>query len=257
MFVRRDTVVLLDREIAVITGAASERGIGQAIARLFAAEGARVAILDKDERGAQRLAHELGPGNRGYACDVTSESQTKDVVGAVARDLGSPTILVHAAGITQPKGLEEMTEADYQAVMAVNMTGLFHVTKAVVSMMKSQHRGSIIAISSLSAKQGGGVYGGAHYCAAKAAQLGWIRAIAKTYAPDGLRANAIAPGYIDTDIRGGRLSDEVEDSILRSIPLGRIGRPEDIANACLFLSSSLADWITGEVMDVNGGMYID
>lgn len=250
--------MFLEGQVAVVTGAGSQRGIGRVIARTLSSEGARVAILDVDEHGAVEAAASLGTAHRGYLCDVTRADDVDAVFERIADDLGFPSILVNNAGITQKRALLDITEADYDAVMDVSMRGMFHCCKAVVPYMRRRGGGSIVSISSLSAKQGGGVFGGPHYCAAKAAMLGFTRSMARLLAPDGIRANAIAPGLVDTDITHGEMTPEMKAAVVEtSIPLGRIGRPEDIANACLFLVSPLADWITGEVMDVNGGQHID
>lgn len=250
--------MLLSGEVAVVTGAGSERGVGRAIARVFAGEGARVAILDIDEGGALATAGALGGPHRGYRCDVRNADEVASVFARVAADLGPPSILVNNAGITQRRGLLDLTEADYDAVMDVNMRGTFLCSKAAVPYMQRLGRGAIVCISSVSAKQGGGIFGGPHYCAAKAAVLGFTRCLAKTLAPDHIRVNAVAPGLLDTDMTHGEMTAEMKQQVVAtSIPLGRIGQPDDVANACLFLACHMSDWITGEVMDVNGGQHID
>ncbi|MBW1766230.1 MAG: SDR family oxidoreductase [Deltaproteobacteria bacterium] len=249
--------MLLNGEVAVVTGGASARGIGQAIARLYAEQGAHVAVTDIDGQGAQKLADSLGSVHRGYRCDVTKHSEVEAVFSQIAQELGPVSILVNNAGITQPKGISEITEADYDAVLDVNLRGTFLCSKAVIPNMRRLGRGSIICISSVSAKRGGGIFGGPHYSASKAGILGLTRAMARELAPEGIRVNAIAPGLIDTDITKGKLSDEQKADVLKSIPMGRMGQPIDVARACLFFASSLSEYVTGEVMDVNGGMHID
>ena len=249
--------MLLTGEVAVVTGAASQRGIGQAIARLYAEQGANVAVVDKDGQGAQRSAERLGSIHRGYRCDVARRTEVEAVFLQVAQELGPISILVNNAGITQPKRISEITEADYDAVLDVNLRGAFLCSQAVIPGMRRLGRGSIICISSVSAKRGGGIFGGPHYSAAKAGILGLTRALARELAPEGIRVNAIAPGLIDTDITQGKLSDELKAEIVRAIPMGRLGQPMDVARACLFFAGSLSEYITGEVMDVNGGMHID
>jgi NAD(P)-dependent dehydrogenase (short-subunit alcohol dehydrogenase family) len=249
--------MLLDGEVAVVTGGASERGIGQAIARLFAEQGARVAVLDIDGPGARKMGNNLGADHRGYRCDVTKQSEIDSVFTQVAGDLGPPSILVNNAGITQPRRVAEITEDEYDAVLNVNLRGTLLCSQAVLPYMRKLRQGSIICISSVSAKRGGGIFGGPHYCAAKAGILGLARAMARELGPEGIRVNAIAPGLIDTDITKGKLTPEQKAEILNTIPLGRLGLPIDVARACLFFASSLSQYVTGEVMDVNGGMYID
>lgn len=249
--------MLLAGQVAVITGAASARGIGRATARLFAEHGARVAILDRDDQGAAAGAAELGPGHQGYACDVTSEAEVAAVFAALASDLGLPAVLINNAGITSPLRLGDVTRADYDAVMDVNLRGSFLCSQAVAPLMRARGGGSIVCLSSVSAKRGGGVFGASVYSAAKAGVLGLARALARELAPDKIRVNAVAPGLVDTDIFGGQLGEERRNELVRTIPLGRIAQPLDVARACLFLASELADYITGEVLDVNGGSHID
>jgi len=249
--------MLLDGEIAVITGGASERGIGRATATLFAEHGARIAILDIDESGAEKAARTLGSVHRGYRCDVTKKAEVEMAFAKVHREFGSLSVLVNNAGITQPKRIAEIEETDYEAVLDVNLRGTFLCSKAALAYMRTQKRGSIICISSVSAERGGGIFGGPHYSAAKAGILGLAKAIAREVASEGIRVNAVAPGLIDTDITHGKLSVEQMAAIVQSIPMGRIGQPLDVARACLFLASALSEYITGEVIDVNGGMHID
>jgi NAD(P)-dependent dehydrogenase (short-subunit alcohol dehydrogenase family) len=249
--------MLLDGQVAVVTGGASEHGIGRATACLFAEHGAHVAVLDIDGKGAKEAAEGLGPEHRGYRCDVTKPTEVEAVFSQVAKDLGSPSILFNNAGVTQPKRTAEITEADYDTVLDVNLRGTFLCSKAVLPYMRRLGRGSIICMSSVSAKRGGGIFGGPHYCAAKAGILGLARAMARELGPEGIRVNALAPGLIHTDITKGKMTAEQEADIVKSIPMGRIGEPIDVARGCLFFASPLSDYITGEVMDVNGGMYID
>jgi NAD(P)-dependent dehydrogenase (short-subunit alcohol dehydrogenase family) len=249
--------MLLRGDVAVVTGGASEHGIGRATARLFAEHGAHVAVLDIEGQGARQAAESLGSEHRGYQCDVTKQSEVEAVFSRVVKELGVPSILFNNAGVTQPRRTEEITEADYDRVLDANLRGTFLCSKAVLPYMRRLGRGSIICMSSVSAKRGGGIFGGPHYCAAKAGILGLARAMARELAPEGIRVNAIAPGLIHTDITKGKMTAEQEADIVRSIPMGRIGEPIDVARACLFFASSLSEYITGEVMDVNGGMHID
>ncbi len=249
--------MLLRGEVAVVTGGASEHGIGRASARLFAEHGAHVAVLDIDGQGARQAAERLGSEHRGYQCDVTKQSEVEAVFSRVVKELGLPSILFNNAGVTQPRRTEEITEADYDRVLDANLRGTFLCSKAILPYMRRLRRGSIICMSSVSAKRGGGIFGGPHYCAAKAGILGLARAMARELAPEGIRVNAIAPGLIHTDITKGKMTAEQEADIVKSIPMGRIGDPIDVARACLFFASSLSEYITGEVMDVNGGMHID
>lgn len=249
--------MLLDNEIAVITGGASERGIGRGIAQLFVEQGARVAVLDVDGKGAKQVATNLGSAHHGYHCNVTKREEVEATIASIAQEIGPPSVLVNNAGITQPKRIAEITEADYDAVLDVNLRGTFLCSKAVIPHMRKSGKGSIICISSVSAKRGGGIFGGPHYSAAKAGILGLARAMARELAPEGIRVNAIAPGLIDTDITKGKLTEDQKAMIIDSIPMKRIGQPLDVARPCLFFASELSSYVTGEVMDVNGGMHID
>lgn len=249
--------MLLRDKVAVVTGGASPRGIGYANAKLFAEHGARVAILDLDDVGAAESASSLGESHRGYGCDVTRWDEVERVFAQVASDLGAPTVLLNNAGITQPKRLLEIDDTDYDAVMNVSLRGSFLCSKAVVPHMQRAGGGSIVSISSVSAKRGGGIFGGPHYSAAKAGIQGLTRALARDLAADNIRVNAVAPGFIQTDINAGKLSPERLEDVKGSIPMGRLGQPIDVARTVLFFASELSDYVTGEIMDVNGGMHID
>ncbi len=252
---------LLEGKVAFVTGAASRRGIGRAIALTFARAGASVAVADIDEGGAVETVEELrresgSEAHAAYVCDVASREQVEGALAAVADEIGAPTVLVNNSGITQPKRLVEISDADYDAVMDVSLRGSFLASQAVVPYMREAGGGSIVYLSSVSAERGGGVFGGPHYAAAKAGILGLMRATARDLAPDGIRANAVAPGFIDTDITAGKLTQEQLAGIVASVPLGRVGRTEDVAQVCLFLASDMSAYVTGEVVDVNGGMHI-
>jgi NAD(P)-dependent dehydrogenase (short-subunit alcohol dehydrogenase family) len=247
--------MLLEGKVAIITGAGSARGIGRATARLFAEHGARLALLDL--RGAQDVAAELGDQHCGYTCDVTDQAQVRATFAQIEADLGPAEVLVNNAGISQPKRIDEISEQDYDAVMDVSMRGTFLCSQAALAGMRKLGRGSIVNLSSVSAKRGGGIFGGPHYSAAKAGILGLTRALARDLGREQIRVNAVAPGLVDTDITQGQVVGERLEAVLRDIPLGRIAQPIDVARACLFLASDLAGYITGEVMDVNGGSHID
>ena len=250
----------LSGRVALVTGAGSQRGIGQAIARALAAQGASVAVADIEAAGAERIATEIessGGIARSYALDVTDEGAVQTVVDRIIRDLGALDILVNNAGITQPISVKDMTLADWNRVMTVNATGTFLCSRSAIVHMQSRRFGRIINISSVSGKRGGGVYGGAHYSAAKAAILGFAKALAREVAPSGVTVNSVAPGLILTDIRGGVESEAEQREISRDIPLQRIGLPEEVAATVCFLASTEAGYITGEEVDINGGSHID
>jgi len=247
---------LLKDKHAVITGAASPRGLGKSMAALFAAHGATVAILDLDAGAAEAAAADLGGGHVGMACNVTDKAACEAAVAALAEKWGRIDILVNNAGITQPLKLLEIGPSNYDAVMDVNLRGTLYMSQAVIPGMRAQKSGSIVNISSVSAQRGGGIFGGPHYSAAKAGVLGLTKATARECAPDNVRANAICPGFIATDITGGKLTPEMMEQILAGIPMGRAGQASDVAGCALFLASDLAAYVTGSEVDVNGGSLI-
>ena len=248
--------MLLDGKTAVISGAASPRGIGLATARLFAAHGARVAIADLDEAGARQAAESLGAGHIGVACDVTRRDAAETAAKQVIAAFGQVDILINNAGITQPVKTMEIDEASWRRIIDVNLTGVLNLSQAFIPHMRAQKKGSIACMSSVSAQRGGGIFGGPHYSAAKAGVLGLAKAMARELGPDGIRVNSVTPGLIQTDITGGMLTDQMRQDILKGIPLNRLGTADDVAGAFLFLASDLSAYITGAVIDVNGGMLI-
>ena len=247
---------MLQGKVAAVSGAASKRGIGLASARAMVAQGAKVAILDLDESNAITAAEGLGEGHLGLACDVADRDACTRAIARIAEQLGPIDILVNNAGITQPLKLMEIKPDDYDAVTDVNLRGTLQLSQAVVPTMRERGSGSIICVSSVSAQRGGGIFGGPHYSAAKAGILGLMRAMARELGPHGIRVNAVTPGLIETDITGGLLTEGRKAEITRSIPLGRLGQPQDVADICLFLASDLSAYVTGATIDVNGGMHI-
>ncbi len=248
--------MLLSDKVAVISGAASKRGIGLATARLFAAHGARIAILDLDQSAGRAAAESLGEGHRFYVCDVTDRQACETAFERVEAELGPADILVNNAGITQPLKIMDIEAAHWDAVLDVNLRGTLHLSQAAIPRMRARRRGSIACLSSVSAQRGGGIFGGPHYSAAKAGILGLAKAMARELGPDGIRVNCVTPGLIQTDITGGRLTPEMKIEIAATIPLARLGEADDVAGALLFLASDLSSYITGAVIDVNGGMLI-
>ena len=248
---------LLANKTAIITGAASPRGLGKATATLFAEHGARVVILDLDESQAQAAAADLpGTGHIGRACDVTDRTACLSVIKELIGTLGQIDVLVNNAGITQPLKLMEIAPENYDAVLDVNLRGTLYMSQALIPHMREHARGSIVNMSSVSAQRGGGIFGGPHYSAAKAGILGLTKAMARELAPAGIRANAICPGFIDTDITAGKLTPEMRQSVLDGIPMGRAGTAADVAGCALFLASDLSAYVTGSEVDVNGGSLI-
>jgi NAD(P)-dependent dehydrogenase (short-subunit alcohol dehydrogenase family) len=248
--------VLLTDKVAVITGAASPRGIGKAMARIFAEHGARVAILDLSAEAASAAAKDIGANHLGLPCDVTKKPDCDRAAKAVIERFGQIDVLVNNAGITQPIKLVDIQPENYDAVTDVSLRGSLYMSQAVVPHMRSRKSGSIICVSSVSAQRGGGIFGGPHYSAAKAGVLGLARAMARELGPDNIRSNSITPGLIQTDITGDKLTPEMKADVLKGIPLNRLGDAADVANCCLFLASDLSSYLTGVTLDVNGGMLI-
>jgi NAD(P)-dependent dehydrogenase (short-subunit alcohol dehydrogenase family) len=201
--------MLLENKVAVISGGASPRGIGFATARLFAQHGAKVAILDLDETGAKRAAGELGEGHLGLGCNVAEASSCQTAVRQVLERFRAVDVLINNAGITQPVKVMDITEADWHRIVDVNMTGVLYLSQAFIPHMRERKQGSIACMSSVSAQRGGGIFGGPHYSAAKAGVLGLAKAMARELGPDGIRVNSVTPGLIQTDITGGKLTDEM------------------------------------------------
>ncbi len=248
--------MLLKGRVTVISGAASLRGIGRATARLFAQHGARVVILDLDEAASAAAAAELGPDHLGLACDVTKPESCKAAIERTLAACGQVDVLVNNAGITQPVKLMGITQEDWRRIMSVNLDGVLNLSQAVVPHMRSRKQGSIACMSSVSAQRGGGIFGGPHYSSAKAGVLGLAKAMARELGPNNVRVNCVAPGLIQTDITGGMMTPAMKVEILKGIPLPRLGEASDVAGAFLFLASDLSSYITGAVIDVNGGMLI-
>lgn len=248
--------MLLSGKTAIISGAAGPRGIGFATARTFVAQGARVAILDLDGEGAKRAAAELGPDNIGVACNVTDSADCHRAMSDVIGAFGKLDILINNAGITQAIKVWDIGESDWDRIQDVNLKGVLFLSQAAMPHMRAAKSGSIACMSSVSAQRGGGILGGAHYSAAKAGVLGLAKAMARELGPDNIRVNCVTPGLIQTDINAGKISDEKRVEILAGIPLNRLGVPQDVANIFLFLASDLSAYLTGNVIDVNGGMLI-
>jgi NAD(P)-dependent dehydrogenase (short-subunit alcohol dehydrogenase family) len=248
--------MLLADRVALITGGAGLNGLGYATACLLASQGARVAITDLEAAKPAEAAARIGSGHVGLVANVTVKADADAAVARVLEQFGRIDILVNNAGITQPRKTVDITEADYEAVLDVSLRGTLLFSQAVIPAMQRQRSGSIICISSVSAQRGGGILGGPHYSAAKAGVLGLARAMARELGPDGIRVNCITPGLISTDINKDKLSPERKAEIAETIPLARLGVPNDIAGACLFLASDLSGYCTGITLDVNGGMLI-
>ena len=248
--------MLLRGKTAIISGAAGRRGIGLATARLFVEQGARVAILDLDESHSREAANSLGEGHVGLACNVTDRDACQRAVDAILRVFGHVDILINNAGITQPVKTMEIDPKSWDTILDVNLRGVLYLSQAVIPHMRQRAQGTIACMSSVSAQRGGGIFGGPHYSAAKAGVLGLAKAMARELGGDGIRVNCVTPGLIQTDITGDKLTDAMKADIIKGIPLGRLGEARDVANIYLFLASDLSAYVTGAVIDVNGGMLI-
>ena len=245
------TTIDLTGKIAFVTG--STRGIGHAIARALHAAGAKVAVIGRDRARAEAVAAELGERATGVACDVAQGDQVEAAMAAAERALGPIDILVNNAGLTRDNILLRLTDADWNAVLDANLKGAFHTTRAVIKGMMKRRAGRIVNITSIVGLTGN--KGQANYAASKAGLIGFTKSVAKEYASRGVLANCVAPGFIETDMTAA-LPDEARATLLQDIALGRLGRPEDVAGAVLFLASDLAGYITGQVLVVDGGMVI-
>ncbi|MEO0155728.1 MAG: 3-oxoacyl-[acyl-carrier-protein] reductase [candidate division WOR-3 bacterium] len=243
--------MMLKEKIALVTGGAS--GIGAAIAKKFIETEATVIIVDVDEDLGKATALSMGNRAHFYHLNIADEKSVNDTIDRVANDFAKIDILVNNAGITNDKLLIRMTKDDWDKVININLTGTFLVTKAVVKYMMKQRFGKIINIASVIGLIGNA--GQSNYAASKAGIIGFTKSCAKEFASRNITVNAIAPGFIETRMTE-KLPDEIKQAYFKLIPLGRFGKPEDVANLALFLASDQADYITGQVIAIDGGMVM-
>ncbi len=244
----------LEGQIALVTGAS--RGIGAAIADRLAGLGAVVVGTATSDEGAAAISErlkDLDEQCRGVRLDVNEAGAAEQLVQQLTAELGAPTILINNAGITRDQLLMRMKDDDWDAVMSTNLRSVFALSKACLRGMMKARRGRIISISSVVGCMGNA--GQANYAAAKAGMEGFSRSLAREVGSRGITVNAIAPGFIDTDMTSS-LAEEQREQLIADIPLQRLGQPEDIAAAVAFLASPLGSYITGQVLHVNGGMYM-
>lgn len=244
----------LKDKVALVTGAA--QGIGRAIALLFAQEGAKVGVADLNLAGAEEVGREIMalPGQAlAIGGNVAKAEDAEGMVQSVLDKFGRLDILVNNAGITRDQVLLRMKEEDWDLVLAVNLKGAFHLTKAALRTFLKQKGGKIVNIASVTGQMGNA--GQANYAASKAGLIGFTKSVAREYASRNIQVNAVAPGFIDTPMSQAIPAKE-RDFLIKQIPMERLGKPEDVAQAVLFLASSAADYITGQVLNVNGGMYM-
>lgn len=246
---------LKDR-VTVITGAA--RGIGKAIAFTFAREGAKVALVDVERPRLEASREEIernGGEAIALACDITKSSEVQRVIEEAKKIFGRIDILVNNAGIIRRGTIETVTEEDWDRVIEVNLKGTFNCCKAVVETMKTQGYGKIVNVSSIAGKLGD-ITSAPGYGPSKAGIDALTKTLARQLAPYGINVNAVSPHAIETEM-SAQWSEEKRKEVIASIPLGRLGKPEDVAEAVLFLASDEASFITGEILDVNGGALMD
>jgi 3-oxoacyl-[acyl-carrier protein] reductase len=241
----------LTGKTAFVTG--STRGIGRAIGETLHRAGAKVAIVGRDAAAAAAVASTLGERAAGFGCDVTSAAAIEAALGAAEKALGPIDVLVNNAGVTRDNILLRLTEEDWDAVLDANLRAAFHTMRLVMKGMMKRRSGRIINITSIVGLTGN--TGQANYAASKAGLIGLTKSVAKEYASRGVLVNCVAPGFIETDMTRA-LPEEARAALLEDIALGRLGRPDDVAGAVLFLASELAGYITGQTLVVDGGMVI-
>ncbi len=247
---------MLDGKVAIVTGAG--RGIGRAIALALAREGADVVVNDVDSRLAEATANEVkSMGRRALSivADVSNREEVIKMVETAVKAFGKIDILVNNAGIFSSIPLEDVKEENWDKTMKINLKSVFLCSQAAMKFMKSQRSGKIVNIASLAGKVGGMV-AGADYAASKAGVICLTKSLAKQLAPYGINVNAVAPAWIETDMMKD-WPKETKEAILRQIPLGRFGKPEEVAEAVVFLVSEGAGFITGATIDINGGILMD
>jgi 3-oxoacyl-[acyl-carrier protein] reductase len=244
-----------ENQVAIVTGAG--RGIGRAIAMRLASEGARVASVSRTEANAQRTADEINTARadsaKAYAVDVANHTDVQKIGAQILDDFGRVDILVNNAGVTRDGLSMRMSTEDWDTVIDTNLKGAFNFCQAVMRSMIKQRSGRIINISSVSGLTGNA--GQANYAASKAGLIGFTKSLARELASRAITVNAVAPGFIVTDMTDA-LSEELKETITTKIPLGKLGQPEDIAAAVAFLASAEARYITGQVLTVDGGMVM-
>ena len=245
--------MVLEGQVAIVTGAA--QGIGRAIAQTLIQEGANIVLSDINLPKAEETAQEIGAlGSEVLVikADVAIPEEAEQLVHRALEKWARVDILVNNAGVTKDALVLRMRKEDWDYVLNINLTGTFNCTKASVKPMMKQHRGKIVNIASVVGVMGNA--GQSNYAASKAGIIGLTKSLARELAPRNINVNAIAPGFIDTDMTRG-LPKEIKDNMMSQIPMGRLGIPEDIAHCVKFLVSEEASYITGQVIHVNGGMY--
>lgn len=246
--------------VALITGSGSKRGIGRETARQLAARGATVVLSDLNLAGVQEAAQEIidQQGKAyGIQLDVSKRSEVEKAVNEIVERYGKIDIVVNNAGISLPTRVLDITDDEWDKIFNVNVKSVLYTTQAALPHMKEQQYGRIVNVSSVAGKRGGGLFGGSHYAASKAAISGFSKAVAREMATFGITCNTVLPGVIGTDLTGDMLTPEIEKRRTEGIAMGRIGTAADVAYTIAFLASEQANYITGEEIDINGGLHID
>lgn len=244
-------------KVVVVTG--GSQGIGRAICKGFAGKGAKVSILDIKEEETQKVVEEIkrdGGTARFYKTNVMESSSVKETFDRILNEFGDIDILVNNAGIVNTKPYEDVTESEYDLVMGVNLKSVFNTTKIVFPLMKKRRSGKIVNIASVAGKRGGGILGNTIYAASKAGVIGLTKGLAREGGPYGINVNAVCPGPTETPMLK-EFKGERRNNFLNTIPLRKFGKPEGVANMVMFLASDLAEFITGEISDVDEGIMMD
>lgn len=253
----------LQDKIAVIVGAGSLRGIGYGTAELFARHGAKIAVVDimMNDGLADEIASSIAVANGtapeviGLRCDIQDAAACEETIATVIGRFGRIDCLVNSAAIVKAQGMLEVSGTDLDRMIDVNLKGAFNICQATLRSFERQNSGSIVNVASVAAQRGGGLVGGAHYAASKGGVISLTRSIAREFGSKGIRANIVCPSMIETGMLDGMTKEQFAQ-IVDAVPLKRVGKPLDIANACLFLASDLSAYITGATLDVNGGSHI-
>jgi NAD(P)-dependent dehydrogenase (short-subunit alcohol dehydrogenase family) len=252
--------MLMNQKVCVVTGAASAQGIGNATARMLAGNGAHVVLLDisanVSEAARQIAADHATSSVSGVECNIASATACEEAAATVQGQFKRVDALVHCAGIIRSGKYDEISSKEFDEIIAVNLTGAFNVIRAFTPMMVAQRTGSVVSVASVAAQRGGGLVGGSHYAASKGGVLSLTKSLARELGPSGVRVNAVCPSLIETDVVTSSVSKDRIRDLTASVPLGRAGRPEEVAAACMFLASDLSSYITGATLDVNGGGHI-
>jgi len=256
--------MLFEHKVTIVVGAGSDRGIGFACAEILAREGGHVVMVDvamtpehaaKLERTLRdRVPH--GGDVFGVPCDISKAAECAQMVEQALARFGRVDSLINCAGIVQSKPLLDITENDFDRILTINLKGAFNVCRSVLPTLVAQKKGAIVNVASVAAQRGGGLVGGADYAASKGGVMSLTRSIAREFGPHGIRANIVCPSMTQTGMLDGNLTTEKYDAIVAEIPLRRAGRAEDVAGACVYLTSDLAAYVTGATIDVNGGSHI-